>query len=212
MNPKQIVAHNLQRLLDKKGVTQTQMANHLNYPEMTVSNWMKAKTYPRVDKMQEMADYFGVKRSDIEELKNNNSIETSSQYIHLPTTISAGLPINVDAITESDMISIPDSILGKHAGNKDIMIMSVSGDSMDKVIPDGSLIAVKPVEKTALKNGDIVVFSDEHEYSVKRFYKTDNELIFKPESHNFAHMERRCSFDDNISINGRVVVYIVELD
>ena len=110
MNPKQIVAYNLQRLLDKKGVTQTQMANYLDYPEMTVSNWMQAKTYPRVDKMQEMADYFGVRRSDIEEIKSTENIMTASSYTYLPTTISAGLPLNVEAITEAGKISIPDSI------------------------------------------------------------------------------------------------------
>lgn len=212
MNPKQIVSHNLQRLLDKKGVTQTQMANHLNYPEMTVSNWMKAKTYPRVDKMQEMADYFGVKRSDIEELKNNNFIETSSQYIHLPTTISAGLPLNVEAITEADKISIPDSIMGKWAGTKDIMILNVNGDSMDNIIPDGSLIAVKPVGITELKNGDIVVFSNGYEYSVKRYYKHDDMLVFRPESNNLAHFDQTYSVTDDITIHGKVVVYIVELD
>ena len=59
MNPKKIVSKNLQYFLDKKGVTQTQMAHDLNYPEMTVSNWIKAKTYPRVDKMQKMAIRMG---------------------------------------------------------------------------------------------------------------------------------------------------------
>ena len=212
MNPKQIVAYNLQRLLDKKGVTQTQMANHLKYPEMTVSNWMKAKTYPRVDKMQEMADYFGVRRSDIEEIKSKESIMTANSYTYLPTTISAGLPLNVDAITEADKISIPDSIMGKWSGSKDIMILSVSGDSMDKIIPDGSLIAVKTVGLTELKNGDIVVFSNSHEYSVKRYYRHDDKLVFRPESSNLAHYDQTYNVTDDITIHGKVVVYIVELD
>src|SRR5699024_2629644 len=113
MNPKQIVAYDVQGRLDKQGVTQTQMANHLKYPEMTVSNWMKEKPYPRVDKMQEMADYFGVSRPDIEEIKSKESIMTANSYTYLPTTISAGLPLNVEAITEAGKISIPDSIMGK---------------------------------------------------------------------------------------------------
>src|SRR5699024_4401351 len=212
MNPKQIVAYNLKRLLDKKGVTQTQMANHLKYPEMTVSNWMKAKTYPRVDKMQEMADYFGVRRSDIEEIKSKESIMTANSYTYLPTTISAGLPLNVDAITEADKISIPDSIMGKWSGSKDIMILSVSGDSMDKIIPDGSLIAVKTVGLTELKNGDIVVFSHNYEYSVKYFYKHDDMLIFKPYSNNSVHYDQSFNVNDGVVIHGKVVTYIVNLD
>lgn len=136
----------------------------------------------------------------------------TSDYTYLPTTISAGLPLNVEAITEADKTSIPDSIMGKWAGNKDIMILTVSGDSMDKIIPDGSLIAVKPVELTEIKNGDIVVFSNSHEYSVKRYYKHDDKLIFRPESSNLEHYDQTYNVTDNITIHGKVVVYIVELD
>src|SRR5699024_1487926 len=185
-------------------ITQTQMANELNYPEMTVSNWMKAKTYPRVDKMQEMADYFGVRRSDIEEIKNHNNIMTSSQYTYLTTAISAGLPLTVDGITQADKISIPDSIMGKWAGNTNVYFMKINGDSMDKVITDGSLIAIKPIDISELKNGDMVVFSDEYEYSVKYFHQHDDKLIFKPASNNIAHYDQTYSVDDNITIHGKV--------
>ena len=207
-----VVSDNIQKLLKEYNLSHADLAKIADVSVSTVGKWVLKKAAPRMGAIQKISDHFNLPKSYILKEEVYKLPYQQSEYDYYETSISAGLPINVDAITESDMISIPDSILGKHAGNKDIMIMSVSGDSMDKVIPDGSLIAVKPVEKTALKNGDIVVFSDEHEYSVKRFYKTDNELIFKPESHNFAHTERRCSFDDNISIHGRVVVYIVELD
>src|SRR5690625_6873570 len=123
------------------------MAQELGYPEMTVSNWMKAKTYPRVDKIQEMADFFNIRRSDIEEDKENNPAITASQYPIYPP-ISAGLPIEVDGITDIDVekISIPDMFMGKWAGNSEIYITRTNGDSMNRIIPHDSLIAVKPVE------------------------------------------------------------------
>src|SRR5699024_6137033 len=73
------------------------------------------------------------------------------------------------------------------------MVLNVNGDSMDKIIPDGSLIAVKPVGLTELKNGDIVVFSNGYEYSVKRYYKHDDKLVFRPESSNLAHYDQTYS-------------------
>ena len=60
-------------------------------------------------------------------IPEDEEIMTSSKYIHLPTAISAGLPLNVDAITEADKISIPDSIMGKWAGSKGIMVLNVNG-------------------------------------------------------------------------------------
>lgn len=47
---RKIVAENIQRLLNRKGITQTQMADELGFKETTVSGWMTAQKYPRIDK------------------------------------------------------------------------------------------------------------------------------------------------------------------
>src|SRR5699024_728379 len=83
------------------------------------------------------------------------------------------------------------------------MVLNVNGDSMDKIIPDGSLIAVKPIELTEIKNGDIVVFSNVYEYSVKRYYKHDDKLVFRPESSNLAHFAQTYSVNDDVTIHGK---------
>src|SRR5699024_4568826 len=112
-------------------------------------------------------------------IPEDEEIMTSSKYIHLPTAISAGLPFEVDGVTNYDNISMPDELMGKYAGNKDIIISKINGDRMDKLMNDGSFIAIKPVDSAeSLNNGDIVVFSHNHEYSVKYFYKHDDMLIF----------------------------------
>ena len=135
-----------------------------------------------------------------------------TEYDYYNTNISAGLPVNVDGITHCETISIPDAVMGKHAGNKDTFILRVNGDSMNKIIPDGSLIAVKPTSLETLKNGDMVVFSEEHKYSVKSYFKTSDTLIFKPNSTNNNHHDQTHKLDTDITIHGKVVLYIVELD
>ena len=214
MNLKEIFAKNLQYYLDRNGITQTELAHKLNYPEMTVSNWIKAKTYPRIDKVQQMADFFNISRSDLTEEKTNNVYLAMSAYPYFPANVAAGLPENISGITKSDMeqINIPDSIMGKWAGNKDIFLTRINGDSMDKVMPSHSLIAVKTINLSELNNGDMVVFSDNYEYSVKYYYKQNDTLIFKPHSTNESHHDQIYSVDDNITIHGKVVIYIVERD
>lgn len=64
---KVIMSDNIKRYLKRNGKTQTELANDLNIPETTVSNWINAKTYPRIDKIQAMADYFRINRSDLTE-------------------------------------------------------------------------------------------------------------------------------------------------
>lgn len=214
---KQIVAKNIKKLLDRKGKDQTVMAKELNFPETTVSNWMRAETYPRVDKLQLMADYFGVYRSDItEERANPITSLRSSDYNYYPTSISAGAPFNVDAVTNTDQITLPDAIMGKWAGHKDMVVMRINGESMNKVISNGSLIAIKTIELANLKDGDIVVFSNSNDYSVKRFYndKQNERLLFRPDSTDNSFIDYSVPYGqtENLKIHGKVVVYIVELD
>src|SRR5690625_3241877 len=62
----------------------------------------------------------------------------ASSYPYYPISVAAGLPENVNSVTNDDVeqIEIPDSIMGKWAGNKDIYIMRTNGESMNKVIPN----------------------------------------------------------------------------
>lgn len=133
----------------------------------------------------------------------------STEYDYFPTAISAGLPINVDGITSAEKISLSDSVMGKWAGDNDIFITKICGDSMDKDMPDGSLIAVKPTPLENLKSGDMVVFRHNYDYSVKYFYNRDVELVFKPNSHNAEHDEQRYKPADDIEIIGKVVMHTV---
>lgn len=212
---KAIMAKNIQIQLDKRGISQTIMARDLGIPEMTVSNWMKAKTYPRVDKIQLMADYFNIFRSDLTEEKRSVEWDLSyTEYDYFPDIhISAGEPFSVEAIESAETIIIPDKIMGKYAGHQDIFFAHVNGDSMNKIIPHGSLIAIKPVNIENLKDGDIVVFSCCHEYSVKRFYIDGNRLMFKPEStdHRFGDYIVN-SEQEEVRIHGKVITYIVNRD
>ncbi|WP_368652597.1 S24 family peptidase [Ornithinibacillus sp. 4-3] len=134
------------------------------------------------------------------------------QYNFFPTAISAGLPFDVEALTKTEKINIPNNLMGKWAGNQDIFFTKIYGDSMNNVIPDGSLIAIKPTPLERLKDGEIVVFNNSHDYSVKQIYRQEDKLIFKPNSKNNVHHDQIFNINDNITINGKVVLYIVEMD
>jgi len=143
----------------------------------------------------------------------NDSIIRESSYNYFPRSISAGLPQVVDGVDQAETINVSDSIMGKWAGDKDIYMMRINGESMNKIIPHGSIIAIKPTDCNLLKDGDIVVYSDNHDYSVKRYYKDGERLIFRPDSNDSRFYDYITSTDnENLVIHGKVVVYIVELD
>lgn len=149
----------------------------------------------------------------------SENLQAYSEYAYFDTSISAGLPNGVEALTEKDvdMIKIPDSIMGKWAGNKDVFITRINGDSMNNIMEDGSLIAVKPIELSQLKNNDIVVYKFDNEYAVKRFFKDGNKIIFRPDSKDPTFTDLvinldNLSDDQDLIIKGKVVLYIVELE
>lgn len=138
----------------------------------------------------------------------------TSEYHYFPVSVSAGLPIGIEPIETAETITIPDELLGKWAGSKNIYFTRVNGESMNKVFPHNSLIAVKQVEFNNLKNGDIVVYSNGYDYAVKRFYQFQDKIIFKPESTDPIFTDYIIDIDssENLRLHGKVVTYIVNLD
>lgn len=51
----------------KYGVDRNKLCADLNFKYMTVSDWVNAKTYPRIDKIEMLASYFNIKKSDLVE-------------------------------------------------------------------------------------------------------------------------------------------------
>jgi transcriptional regulator with XRE-family HTH domain len=64
---KQILAKNLWYFMERKGKNQQQLCADLDMKYTTVSDWLNAKTYPRIEALQALADYFGCEKSDLME-------------------------------------------------------------------------------------------------------------------------------------------------
>lgn len=64
---KKVFARNLNYYLAVQGKTQKDLVRDLKITASTVSDWANGKKYPRVDKMQLLADYFGILKSDLTE-------------------------------------------------------------------------------------------------------------------------------------------------
>ena len=64
---KETMSFNLKRLLDSKRMNPHQFADTMGFKYTTVMNWIKANSYPRIDKIELMARYFGVDKSDLVE-------------------------------------------------------------------------------------------------------------------------------------------------
>lgn len=72
---KQIMARNIKKYMEKKGVTNQQICDALDFKYTTFLDWTKAVTYPRIGKIEAMANYFGCEKSDLIEDKKEQPTE-----------------------------------------------------------------------------------------------------------------------------------------
>jgi Predicted transcriptional regulator len=61
------MSENIKRHLNSKGLNVKDFSEIMDFKYTTVLDWVNAKTYPRIDKIELMARYFGVDKSDLVE-------------------------------------------------------------------------------------------------------------------------------------------------
>ena len=64
---KQIMAKNILYYMNKNNVSAADVCKACGFKQNTFSDWVNAKIYPRIDKIEIMAKYFGVSKSDLVE-------------------------------------------------------------------------------------------------------------------------------------------------
>lgn len=76
---REVLAHNLRENMEARNINQSELAKIAGVSPATVSDWLNAKKYPRIDKIEIIAKHFGIKKSDLiedkssrEETKENN--------------------------------------------------------------------------------------------------------------------------------------------
>ena len=71
-NTKEIFKKNLNNLLNEYNKTQIELANYLGVSNTTINNYVKGYNTPRMDKIDKIAEFFGVDRSTLISANNNS--------------------------------------------------------------------------------------------------------------------------------------------
>ena len=65
MDSKDVFIHNLNTIMKDRKVSRKELAKGLNVPYTTLTDWCTGRIFPRVEKINMIADYFGIKKSDL---------------------------------------------------------------------------------------------------------------------------------------------------
>lgn len=80
---KEIFSRNLKRYIENSGKTQKEIAKDIGVSTGTFCDWTRGRLYPRMDKVQKLADYFGIKKSELVEDVNivKESVSNKEQEV-----------------------------------------------------------------------------------------------------------------------------------
>lgn len=83
---KEIFANNLSFYMEQKGVDRNTLCADLDLKYTTVRDWLKGITYPRIGKIELLANYFNINKSDLIENKNSTAQPSDSLLEEITNT------------------------------------------------------------------------------------------------------------------------------
>lgn len=173
LNSKQILAKNLKKYMEQNHIDRYKLCEDLNFKYTTVSEWLHARKYPRIDSIEKIANYFGVSKSDIiedkpitaDEPSNINYVIPGGNIYQIPVfeSVSAGF----GAYASNEITDFIPVMLHSRYDAENTIAIKVSGDSMYPKIEDGDIVIVRKM--SSVDSGDIaVVLLDREEGLVKK--------------------------------------------
>ena len=164
LGSKETMAYNIKKYLIIKGIDQTELSKALGLSESTCSSWVNAINYPRIDKIEMMANYFGVEKSDLIEDKSGVTV-LKSVLIPVLGRVQAGIPVEaIENIIDYEEITQEVASKGQHFGLK------IRGNSMEPRIAEGDVVIVR--RQPDVDSGQIgIVMVDGTDATVKRVVK-----------------------------------------
>ncbi|MDY5968100.1 MAG: XRE family transcriptional regulator, partial [Sphaerochaetaceae bacterium] len=148
---KEIMAKNIQYYMDINNKSRQEMCNALGVKYTTFTDWVKGNVYPRIDKIELMANYFGIEKSDLVEERHSVAKKSSKgKTINVLGRVAAGLPIEaVENIIDTEEISEDMARTGEYFG------LQIHGDSMEPRMYEGDVVIVR--QQDDAESGDIVI-------------------------------------------------------
>ena len=196
---KEIFSRNLRKYMRLNNKDRNDVARDLEIPYSTLTDWYNGNIYPRIDKIQILANYFGIQKSDLVESNSN-----SNKSIPILGTVKAGY----NWLAEENVIGYitdRDTIKDYEKNINEYFALKVTGDSMLPLLSDGDLVIVHDQDDVESGQTAVILINGE-EATVKKVIKTNEGIELH--AMNPYYPIKKFTFDDMknipIKIIGRV--------
>lgn len=201
---KAIFSENLNSYIAKSEKTQLEIAKSIGVSPQTFNTWCKGIAIPRMGKVQALADYFNINKSDLIEDKklNIDTVPIESGYT-IPVLGRVAAGYGKEAVEEViGQIEISPALAAKG----DYFGLLIKGDSMIPTLYDGDTVIVQRVDDA--ESGDLVIaLVNGHDATCKRLQKYAEGIALIPQNPVYEPMRFTESEIDStpVKILGKVI-------
>lgn len=177
---KAIFAKNLNKYLQLSNKSQKEVADSIGVLTSTFNTWCQGVALPRMGKVQKLADYFGIGKSDLIDAKPFSTVTTKKGVvIKVLGRVAAGIPIEaVEDVIDTEEITEEMAATGTYFG------LQIKGDSMVPNICDHDVVIVRQQEDA--ETGDTVIaLVNGDDATCKRLKKYHDGIELIPNNPNF---------------------------
>lgn len=169
---KRIFSKNLRKYMTINKKNQMDLMRDLGLSSSTVSNWCTGAKLPRMDKVQILADYFHILKSDLIEDKSESKIKPTT--IPVLGSVPAGVPIEaIQDIIDYEEIDAVTAAKGEY------FALQVKGSSMEPRICEGDIVIVR--KQDDVESGEIaIVMVNGDNATIKRLLKYEDGIRLMP--------------------------------
>lgn len=203
-----MIGTNIAKAREVLGWSQAELARKMGTSQVQVSRW-ESRDDLRMSVLYRVQDATGVTLSFLLGISDDpftEPIRGDLYYKPVMGRIAAGTPR--EAIERSDETHwVSESVYREHPRG---FWLQVSGNSMNRLFPDGALVYVDL--DAEVRDGDVaVVFVNGDDATVKRIYWEDNAIRLCPESYDPDYRDRVIFANDpdapDVRVLGKVVSY-----
>lgn len=173
---KEIFAKNLNYYMTINKKNRTDVCRDLDIPYSTFTDWCNANIYPRIDKIELLANYFDIKKSDLVENKEKtDKLGNIVTPIPLLGTVKAGY----NYLAQENWIGTVDVEKSLVSNGDGYFALKVKGDSMFPVLIEDDIVIIQ--KQNDFKNGDIVIaIINGDEATIKKGMKSETGICLRP--------------------------------
>lgn len=109
---KKVFVENLKYYMELKDVTQKEVAEYCEVSRGTFCDWVKGRAFPRMGKLQKLAEYFNIEKSSLIEERSYQS----SYFLNKEAKI-----LQEDLVSDADAVEIYHAIKKLSPTNREIV-------------------------------------------------------------------------------------------